>query len=100
MTFNLFINEYLYSFKEKQEAENAIKNENKENERNKSNEHLNESRQHNESQSINCVELGKLMDTKADGLLLIDCRSSKEYNESRIDFKNIINIPNETINKG
>lgn len=99
MTFNLFINEYLYRFDEKQKAENAIKNENKENEKNKSNEHLNESRQH-ESQSINCEELGKLMNTKADGLLLIDCRSSKEYNESRIDFKNIINIPNENINQG
>lgn len=43
---------------------------------------------------INCEELYRIMTNDSCEILLLDCRNYEEYKESRIDFKNIINIPN------
>lgn len=42
---------------------------------------------------ISCKDLHRAMTDDSCTILLLDCREKKEYEESRIDFKNIINIP-------
>lgn len=42
---------------------------------------------------MSCVDLHRIMTDDSRTILLLDCRQCEEYGESRIDFKNIINIP-------
>lgn len=49
---------------------------------------------------IGCIELYNLMNKSPSKLLLIDCRSSFDFNSSRILYANQINIPDETITIG
>lgn len=47
-----------------------------------------------EEKWISCEDLHRIMTDDSRTILLLDCRKIEEYEESRIDFKNIINIPN------
>lgn len=51
-----------------------------------------------EGKWINCEDLHRIMTDDSHTILLLDCRKREEYDESRIEFKNIINIPH--VNKG
>lgn len=42
---------------------------------------------------INCEDLHRIMTDDSCTILLLDCREREEYDKSRIEFKNIINIP-------
>lgn len=50
--------------------------------------------------SIECEELYRLMKDTSVSLLIMDCRSSDEFNSSHLIFKNILNVPEEIIRKG
>lgn len=49
---------------------------------------------------IGCQELYQTMRAQDTEILLLDCRPGREFEESRIDFQSIINIPSEIIRNG
>lgn len=49
---------------------------------------------------ISCHELKQRMEQSPNDMLLVDCRPAAEFAKSTLAFKNIINIPDESIKKG
>lgn len=50
--------------------------------------------------SIQCRELFDLIRDPNEKIIIIDCRGKEEYLASRLEFKNLFNIPAEHIRKG
>lgn len=49
---------------------------------------------------IECMKMFQMMNDSPNKMLLVDCRSSTDFQSSKIIFGNQINIPEEIINKG
>lgn len=52
-----------------------------------------------QSQFIECIALYNMFSMESD-YLIMDCRPAYDYEQSRIQCNNIINIPEEIIRKG